>query len=269
MILSTLRMLLGHKFQTIKRLDKVELPPPFRGRPELYSAALNPSKLKECVETCPTGAITSEPFALDMGKCLFCGECQRTLPNNIRFTQSYKVWSLTREGLIITAEQNDSDSELDEQEYKKLLRPLFRHSLKLRQVSAGGDGANEMELNAAGNVNFDMKRYGIEFTASPRHADGLVLTGPITRKMAGALQITYDAMAEPKVLIAVGAEAISGGLYANSEEIDRSFLDSHTVNLYVAGNPAHPLAFIGGVRELTSNHKREGSNKAKTALSQH
>ncbi len=251
MLLSTLRMLFGHKFQAIKRLYEVELPAPFRGRPVLKSAGVSAQKIEECAKLCPTGAITAKPFTLDMGKCLFCGECERLMPQNIHFTQSFRVWSLTREGLIIKAD--GLEQELSEEELRGLTRPLFRRALKLRQVSAGGDGANEMELGASENVNFDIRRYGVEFTASPRHADGVVLTGPISSKMAMPLRTTFEAVPDPKVLIAVGCEAISGGLYVDGGEIDRTFLDEHTPNLYVAGNPAHPLAFIGGVRELVGD----------------
>ncbi len=241
-------MLLKHPYQAINNLNKARIPAPYRGRPELRSEGVDKDTLKKCVQMCPTGAVAQSPFSIDMGKCIFCGECERMMPKNIHFTQSWRIWSLTRQGLIVTAD----DDTINLKEFKPLRRPLFNLALKLRQVCAGGDGAAEMELTASDNVNFDMRHYGISFTASPRHADGLVLTGPITRGMADALRITYDAIPEPKVLILVGADAISGGLFAQSSEIDRSFLEGKQVNLYVAGNPPHPLAFIGGVRDLIS-----------------
>ncbi|MCU0456801.1 MAG: NADH:ubiquinone oxidoreductase, partial [Bacteroidales bacterium] len=108
----------------------------------------------------------------------------------------------------------------------------------------------EMELNAAGNVNFDMGRYGIEFVASPRHADGIVITGPITENMSEALQITYDAVPEPKIIILVGTDAISGGIFSKSPAVNRKFTESHKIDLYVPGNPAHPLTFINGIMDL-------------------
>lgn len=110
-------------------------------------------------------------------------------------------------------------------------------------------------MNAAGNVNFDMGRYGIEFVASPRHADGIVITGPISVNMAEALQICYDATPAPKIIILVGTDAISGGLFEKSPLIDRSFLDRYSVDLYVPGNPAHPLTFINGVMDLIRGNK--------------
>jgi Ni,Fe-hydrogenase III small subunit len=133
---------------------------------------------------------------------------------------------------------------------RKEVRKLFKNSLKLRQISAGGDNSGEMELNASGNVNFDMGRYGIEFVASPRHADGIVITGPITANMAEATQICYEAVPSPKIIILAGTDAISGGIFSDSKAIQRDFLDKYPVDLYVPGNPAHPLTFINGILRL-------------------
>jgi len=130
------------------------------------------------------------------------------------------------------------------------LHRRFGRSLKLRSVSSGGCNGCEMEINALGNVNFDLGRYGIDFVASPRHADGLVLSGPLTRNMAQALQLCWDAMPEPKLLIAVGACAISGGVFAQSAALDRQFLERIQPTLYVPGCPPHPLTFIGGILDL-------------------
>ena len=104
------------------------------------------------------------------------------------------------------------------------LARYFGESLHLREVSAGGDASVEMELGATGNVNFDFGRFGVAFTASPRHADGVVVSGPVTANMAEALRICYDAVAEPKLLVACGTEACSGGLFAENKAIDRTFL---------------------------------------------
>ena len=107
-----------------------------------------------------------------------------------------------------------------------------------------------MELNACSNANFDMGRYGIEFVASPRHADGIVVTGPVTKNMAKALEDTFFACPAPRILIVVGACAISGGIYQDSEELDRTFFDRHTPDLYIPGCPAHPLTIINGILEF-------------------
>ncbi|HPN64944.1 MAG TPA: NADH:ubiquinone oxidoreductase, partial [Candidatus Goldiibacteriota bacterium] len=122
--------------------------------------------------------------------------------------------------------------------------------LKLRQVSAGGCNGCEMELNACSNVNFDMGRFGIDFVASPRHADGIVITGPVTKNMAPALEDTYKSIPLPKIIIAAGTCAISGGVFKDSDALDRSFFEKHKIDLYVPGCPVHPLTFVNGVLKL-------------------
>ena len=114
-----------------------------------------------------------------------------------------------------------------------------------------------MELNATGNVNFDLGRYGIGFTAAPRHADGVVVSGPITVNMAEALRICCDAVADPKILVVCGSEACSGGLFAGSRAVDRTFFDTHAADLWLPGAPTHPMTFIDGILNLLGKKKRE------------
>ena len=113
-----------------------------------------------------------------------------------------------------------------------------------------------MELNATGNVNFDFGRYGVDFVASPRHADGVVITGPISKNMAEPLDICYNSIPDPKIVIVCGSEAISGGLYADSKAVDRSFLDKYKVDLWLPGTPTHPMTFIDGVMNLLDLKQR-------------
>lgn len=232
--------------QFIPDLRNAKVPGIFRGRPEI-----SPEKtdVKALVDCCPTGAITSDPVGIDLGKCTFCGECTRIFPNKVKFTTDYKMATNEPDRLIIR-EGVATPITLNSEVIRKEIHKLFGGSLKLRQVSAGGDNSTELELNACGNVNFDMGRYGIEFVASPRHADGIVITGPISKNMAEPLEITYEAVPSPKIIILAGTDAISGGIFEGSPALDRSFIEKNHIDLYVPGNPVHPLTFINGVMDL-------------------
>ncbi|MDD4821681.1 MAG: NADH:ubiquinone oxidoreductase [Bacteroidales bacterium] len=246
-MLSNLKIVLHQGKQYIASPTTVEVPGIFRGRPVISTQKVDETKL---VEMCPTDAISSHPLCIDLGKCTFCGACARLFPDKISFTKEYKMATNDRERLIIK-EGEDQAIEVNPDTVRKEIHRVFGHSLKLRQISAGGDNSCELELNAANNVQFDMSRYGIDFVASPRHADGIVITGPITQNMAEAVQICYDAVPDPKIIVLVGTDAISGGVFEGSPAIDRSFLDKYPVDLYIPGNPAHPLTIINGLLDLT------------------
>jgi len=249
-MLENLKIVFHQGKQFIPDPTTVEVPGIFRGRPIISTAKVDETKL---VELCPTAAISGNPVSIDLGKCTFCGECAMQFPTKISFTKDYKMSSNERDRLIIN-EGEDNPVEVNPATVRKEIHRVFGKSLKLRQISAGGDNSCEMELNAANNVQFDISRYGIDFVASPRHADGIVITGPITKNMAEAIQICYDAVPEPKIIVLVGTDAISGGIFAGSPAIDRSFLDKYIVDLYIPGNPAHPLSIINGLLDLTRKH---------------
>ena len=200
-----------------------------------------------CVAVCPTAAIALEPVSIDLGRCILCGDCAPVCPSaRLSFSNDHRLAATGRDSLVLSNTRPD----LDPVAVSAALRGRFGRSLKLRSVSAGGCNGCELEVNALTNVNFDIGRFGIDIVASPRHADGLVLTGPITRNMAYALQDCWDAMPEPKLVIAVGACAISGSPFEGSSATERSFLDRFKPALYVPGCPPHPLTFIRGVLDL-------------------
>jgi Ni,Fe-hydrogenase III small subunit len=252
MLPNELKILKSHASQYIRNLANVELPDTFRGRPEI-SGKITEEEAMELKTICPTGAISHYPeIALDMGKCLFCKECQFKKPDLIKFTNDYKTATNTRSSLIIKP-GNETPISFSHESVRKEIRKIFGRALKLRQVSAGGDNACEMELNAAGNVNFDMGRFGIEFLASPRHCDGIVITGPVTQNMEKALTLCYEAIPSPKIIILAGTDAISGGLFSQNMAVERSFVENRTIDLYVPGNPVHPLTFVNGILEICSS----------------
>ena len=237
--------------QFIPDVTTAKVPGIFRGRPVISLEKVNEAEL---LDLCPVEAISANPVSIDLGKCTFCGECARQFPNKVKFTSDYKIATNVRERLIVT-EGEDQPIEVNPDAVRAEIRRVLGRSLKLRQISAGGDNSCEMELNAANNVQFDMSRFGIDFVASPRHADGIVITGPITENMAASLQICYDAIPEPKIIVLVGTDAISGGILGNSNAVDRSFLDKYPVDLYIPGSPAHPLTIVNGLLDLSRKRK--------------
>ncbi len=234
--------------QYISDIRKAVVKPPFRGYPFIKN---NCSGCSLCVDSCPSGAIEISPVKIDLGRCTFCGECERLCPDHgIEFSVLHKISSDAREKLVITMDKGYREFSTSAIESKKTITRLFGRSLKLRSVSAGGCNACEMELNACSNVNFDMGRFGIEIVASPKHADGIIITGPITENMAKALYDSYLCTSPDRIIIVMGSCAISGGIFDTGSELNREFLDEFKPDLYIPGCPVHPLTFINGVLDL-------------------
>lgn len=251
-MLKEIKILRNHGRQFIPDIENTVLTQMFKGRPIITNEEVD---IEELISVCPTEAISKRSkLCLDLGKCTFCGECMFRFPGKISFSNDYKTATNNREALIIK-EGDEEPVKIDSNLIRKEIKSMFGRSLRLREISAGGDNSSELELNATVNPNFDMARFGIDWVASPRHADGIVITGPITKNMARAVQICYDAIPDPKLLILAGTDAISGGIFAESPAIDRSFLNNKNIDLYIPGNPVHPLTFINGILMLTRKLK--------------
>ena len=169
------------------------------------------------------------------------------------FSNDYRLAVRSRGQLVMSDSELRLASALDTR-----MRKLFGRSLKLRQVSAGGCNGCEAELVALGNVVFDLGRFGIQFVASPRHADGIVVTGPVTRNMEDALRKTYEAVPEPRIVIATGACAISGGPFAGAPASGNGVPADIPVDLYVPGCPPHPLTILDGLLRLLGRMEERG-----------
>jgi Ni,Fe-hydrogenase III small subunit/NAD-dependent dihydropyrimidine dehydrogenase PreA subunit len=247
LLLTRLRQ--GHRTTPFPAQEPV-LPDRFRGLPVLEPERC-PNGCRTCAEACPTDAITADErgLRLDLGRCLFCSECEASCPQGaIRYSRDYRLATRTRNDLVLGKEPLSLARALDEKS-----RRLFGRSLKLRQVSAGGCNGCEVDVNVLNTVVFDLGRFGVQFVASPRHADGLLITGPVTENMVEALKKTYDAVPAPKLVIAVGACAISGGPYVGHSQVRNGADSLLPVDLYVAGCPPHPLTILDGLLRLLGN----------------
>lgn len=269
----------GHRTMKYPAGDPPPLPAKFRGLPWIDSTrcAEHADGCDACLAVCPTTALRRAPVApseniqarvapaIDLGACLFCGDCAESCPSGaIAFGKDYRLAASKREDLLVlpgSAEYARATA------MGRELKRLLGRSLKLREVSAGGCNACEADVNVLGTVGWDLGRFGIQFVASPRHADGLLLTGPVTRNMELALRKTWDAIPGPKVAIAVGSCAISGGPWASSPETLGGFGGTLgisgkeakagvsgamgiPVDLWVPGCPPHPLTILDGLLRL-------------------
>ncbi len=224
----------------------------FRGRPRIDPMACPPG-CRACVGACPTGAITLGPLRLDLGACVFCPRCEEACPTGaILFSADHRLAARCRSDLVAAGGEARLAGALDES-----LRRLFGRSRRLRQVSAGGCNGCEAELVAGGNVVFDMARFGVQFVASPRHADGILVTGPVTEAMELALRETWDAVPDPRIVIACGTCAISGGVFAASPSALRGMPADIPIDLYIPGCPPHPLTILDGLVRLLGRLPRD------------
>ncbi|MBI5473581.1 MAG: NADH-quinone oxidoreductase subunit NuoB [Ignavibacteriae bacterium] len=243
----------------------------FRGKPEIDFARC--TGCDACADACPTDAITlavvshtERTLSLDLGHCIFCGECEAACPDGIRMTKEFQLATTDKSALLTRARykldekgtfevsgmisHTPSDNEtLDEigAKLKEKIRRLFGRSLHIREVDAGSCNGCEVEITALNNPIYDIERFGVHFVASPRHADMLVVTGPVTRNMELALRQTYEATPKPMLVVAVGACAIGGGVFGSSYASCGGVDTVVPVDVYIPGCPPRPEALLHGI----------------------
>jgi len=235
---------------------------------------------------CPTGAISCEDqhgerhATLDLGKCIFCGLCAEADPTRIRLTPNCELSACTREELKTTARYRLAPDGTQESlvatnakppsaalpgaalaasgnELQQRIAKVFGRSLHIREVDAGSCNGCEIEIVGLNSPVYDIERFGIHFVASPRHADMLLVTGPVTRNMEEALRKTYDAMPAPRLVVAVGACGCSGGIFGTNYATVGAVDDVIPVDVYIPGCPPNPHALLHGI--LTAIGRRVSS----------
>src|SRR5213078_3960629 len=232
--------------------------PGSRGAPEIVAG--RPFAQLPPPSVCPSGAIAADPagdhYAIDLARCVFCGRCAGSSEQApIAIGRGFELAARRRDDLVdrvardadgCTVVVESADGPPHERVAEAIRRTLGR-SLHLRHLDAGSCNACDWELTAMLNPVYDVRRLGIDFVASPRHADGVIVTGPVTRNLEAAVRRTYEAVPEPRVVIAVGACAASGGIvgegYASAGGVDRVL----PVDVYVPGCPPRPEAILFGI----------------------
>ena len=244
----------------------------FRGRPHFDFEKWTDAR--PAAEVCPTGAISlrdshdSREVTVDYGLCVFCGLCAEASSDKaVRITQEFELATKSRRNLVLTAEYTlnadhthrqlgtvrrgsgnvEMDAKIVGQKARETIHKVLGRSLAIREVDAGSCNGCEVEIVALNNPIHDIERFGIQFVASPRHADMLLVTGPVTRNMELALLKTYRAMPEPKVVVAVGACGISGGIFGKNYASLGGVDNVLPVDVYIPGCPPRPQALLHGI----------------------
>jgi len=258
--------------------DVINEPPDgFRGKPVIDFARC--TACDKCAEACPTNAITVQMsggadgaaasckvLSLSYGDCIFCGECEAACPDVVHLTKEFMLASRRKEDLVTRAEYKMNEHGTFElsgipssataaampagalgEKLRTRIDAVLGRSLHIRQVDAGSCNGCEVEITALNNPVYDIERFGIHFVASPRHADMLLVTGPVTRNMEIALKKTYEAVPDPKLVVAVGACAIGGGIFGKSYASCGGVDAVLPVDVYIPGCPPRPEALLHGI----------------------
>src|SRR5574340_202440 len=246
------KKILGNHVET-RHLKDLVVADNYRGKVTFTSETMHGQQsLLENI--CPTRALSKkdgDAMALDAGKCIMCGYCAEAVPSLIKIENKCANPTRTKNQLTEYSSPHESLSEKSYEQMGKELREkitkLFGRSLAIREVDAGSCNGCEIEITAVNNPIYDIERFGIHFVASPRHADVLLVTGPASRNMQIALLQTYEATPSPKIVVAVGACACSGGIFGDTYATTGGIDKIVPVDVYIPGCPPRPEVLIQGL----------------------
>ena len=232
--------------------------------PEVLPTGLTPGAAQLAAEVCPTAALALERheerlrLKLDYGKCVGCGRCIQAAPEAFDRASRFTSVGVGREELIQYWDLPDGTEIIrgtaGPESVRARIHKLMGKALNIRQLDAGSCNGCETEISALTNPYYDLERFGIHFVASPKHADLLLVTGPVTRNMAEAVRNTYEAVPEPKLVVAVGACGVSGGLFAGSYAVVGPVGAVIPVDAYIPGCPPTPAMLLAGILRVIERH---------------
>jgi Ni,Fe-hydrogenase III small subunit len=222
--------------------------------PEITCAAITPDIARRLAACCPTAAMRRGEgadgafFELDYALCIGCGRCAAAAPEAVAPARSLPRCGLQRAQLLRrwSLESGIECSPPPAAVLPRLDRWLGR-AVNIRQLDAGSCNGCEAEISALNNPYYDLERLGAHFVASPKHADLLLVTGPVTRNMEEAVRLTYEAVPAPKLVVAVGACGCSGGVFASSPAVAGPVDRIIPVDAYIPGCPPTPAMLVTGL----------------------
>ena len=235
--------------------------------PEVRPDLLTPTIAETIVSACPTSALAinkSESrlvFELDYGECIGCGRCFEPSSGALVPARSLQCCGAGRRGLVRRWDLESKHEIVIEEpamgEIAAKIRAIVGRALNIRQLDAGSCNGCEAEIVALTNPYYDLERFGIHFVASPKHADMLLVTGPVTRNMAEAVKLTYAATPSPKLVVAVGACGVSGGIFAGSYAVVGGVDSVIPVDGYIPGCPPTPAMLLTGILRVLRGRRKE------------
>jgi Ni,Fe-hydrogenase III small subunit len=232
--------------------------------PEVIAARLTPAIAQRLVEVCPTAAFRidehdNQPcLRLSYGECIGCGRCFEPSEGAVIAAKSISCCGHAKDRLVrgwdIASRAEITPPGPDPEIVREQIHALLGKALNIRQLDAGSCNGCEAEIMALTNPYYDLERFGIHFVASPKHADMLLVTGPVTRNMADAVKATYEAVPAPKMVVAVGACGCSGGIFADSYAVVGAVDALIPVDGYIPGCPPTPAMLVTGILETLHRH---------------